>query len=277
MEISKQSRARWLWLLVAVTAVYGMVNVFMFYTTASFGATWFAASLVVYGVLLVSALALLLLDTDEEPVEVEIEAPVSVADTEPQPDPQPPERQSRGTELLDHEVVYEVPTGRVLEATVRTDGVERSLLLAITSDEVLRIEEIEARLDGVDIDPPPIDRISDVDEALERRSDRPRDPTVGDDRLAVEILDHEVLHALPSGDLIEVTFQVEGTEHTDRFAITDDEVLPIHELDADLEGLERSPIPEQTLGEVEAALRARRAPDDTRTRDADTLTEAIER
>lgn len=286
MEISEQNRARWLWLIVGVTAVYGLINVIMFYTTDSFGPVWFAASLVVYGVLLVAAVALALLDTGRAETEakapvVTVQSPVTVTEPEPTPEPkleaEPPKSEIAGLELVDHEVLYEVPTGRVLQVTARTDGVDRSLIFAITRDEVLSASEIESRLDEVDIDPPEIKQISDVDAALDHRSDRPRNPTVSDDSVPVEILDHEVLYEVPSGAVLEVTYRVREAERTDLFVVTDDEVLPISEIDADLEGIERSTLPAETLDELEAALRARSAPAGTPAPSAEPQTEAIQR
>ncbi len=166
MTITETNRARTIWVLVAITAAYGLVNVLMFYTTDSFGPVWFATSLVVYGTLLVAAVALALLEAGSEPVEATeagvVEAAQPVAD-EAQP------AVASGLELLEEEVLYEVATGKLVRARFEVDGSERSLLFAITPDEVLPLDAVEERLDTVDLRVPPEDVIDEVDAALERR------------------------------------------------------------------------------------------------------------
>lgn len=174
MTITETNRARTIWILVAITAAYGLVNVLMFYTTDSFGPVWFATSLAVYGALLAAGVVLALIDTGPEAAEEATPEPEAVAATDAA-QPAVPEGPSPGLELLKEEVLYEVATGKLVRAQFQIDGSERSLLFVITPDEVLPLDAVEERLDTVEHRVPPEDVTDEIDAAVKRRVQAARD------------------------------------------------------------------------------------------------------
>lgn len=228
IDMSEQTRTRWLWLLAAVTAAYGLANVLVFFTTGSFGALWFATGVFVYGILLVSALALSLVDTGRPEAEAE------PASAEP--------GDELGT-MIDHETVYETRTGRVLRARFGQNGNERTLVFALVGDEVLPAHALEARLTDVETEAPAIGDVGEVEDALDRRAERgnggPHDPADID----VELLDREVLHESPHGRVLRARYRAGDEEHVRLFAITEDRVVPVDEIEGDLDELRVDELP----------------------------------
>lgn len=230
IDMTERTRTRWLWLLAAVTAAYGLANVLLFFTTGSFGALWFATGVFVYGILLVSALALSLLDTGRPEEEAE------PARAEPEPEAE------LGT-MIDHETVYETRTGRVLRARFGHDGNERTLVFALVGDEVLPAHALESRLTDVETEAPAIEDVGEVEDAIDRRTVRGTD---GHDDLAeidVELLDREVLHESPSGSVLRARYRAGDEEHVRLFAITEDRVVPVEEIEGDLDELRVDEVP----------------------------------
>lgn len=126
---SSRTRARLLWLLAAVTAAYALVNVVVYYATGRFGPAWFAASLVVYGVLLVVALALALTDPGSE----------AAARA-------PPE----ASRLLARDVLYTTKTGYLLRLTyLRADGEREARLFLCDADASTPLPDSEAWIDAL--------------------------------------------------------------------------------------------------------------------------------
>lgn len=162
MELDQGNRRRLLWVLVAVTAGYGLLNVAIYYTTDSFGPVWFATSLLVYGMLLVAAVAMAFLETG--------------------PSGQRGAAPAGRLEQLGEETLYQTDTGRLVRARLRYGGQEHQLLFAIMADEVLPLETVEGRLDEVDVRVPPQRLGSEIEQALARRSagrpDSDDDPSV---------------------------------------------------------------------------------------------------
>jgi hypothetical protein len=126
---SSRARARLLWLLAAVTAAYALVNVVVYYSTGTFGAAWFATSLVVYGVLLVVALALAMTDQGAE----------SIARA-------PPE----AGRLLAREVLYATKAGYLLRLTyLRADGEREARLFLCDAGASTPLSDSEAWVDAL--------------------------------------------------------------------------------------------------------------------------------
>lgn len=169
------NRARTIWILVAITVAYGLVNVLMFYTTDSFGPVWFATSLAVYGALLAASVAMAVVDTGRDTDQPPVGEERAVTEVAPQP------AEPGGIELIAEEVLYEVATGKLVRARFQVDGSERSLIFAITPDEVLPVDGIEERLDAIDHRVPPRAGIDEVEAALERRAAAQHDRDDGPD------------------------------------------------------------------------------------------------
>lgn len=233
IELTEQTRARWLWLLAAVTAAYGFLNLLVFYTTGSFGPIWFAAGALVYSLLLVSALALSIADTGRsaQPVEPAREPQadtVEASSAEPSRTP---------VELIDHEAIYKTRTGRLLYTRFRANGTERRLLFAVTDDEVTPIGEVERRVDDFDLEPRPIEDLRALEDALERRASKPP-ASLDPEDVHVEILDHEPLYEADRGRVLRARYRVNGDEHVSLFAATDEGIEPVDALEERLDGIE---------------------------------------
>lgn len=162
--ITETNRARTIWLLAAITAAYGLVNVLMFYTTDSFGPVWFATSLAVYGALMAASVAMAVIDTGRGIAQPSADQGGEATEPAPQPTPAP------GLELIEEEVLYEVASGELIRARFRVEGTERSLIFAVLPDEVLPLDAIEERLDAIDHRVPPLAGTGEVDAALDRRA-----------------------------------------------------------------------------------------------------------
>lgn len=227
LELTERTRARWLWLLAALTAGYGFLNLLVFYTTGSFGPVWFAAGALVYSMLLVSALALSLADPGRPSAEAQ--APRAEAGAEGTV-----EAARTPVELLDHETLYETRTGRVLRTRFRADGTERTLLFAVTDDEVAPLREVEHRIDEFDLEPRPIEDLRELGDALERRA-RQASSSLDPEDVHVEILDHEPLYEAEQGRVIRARYRVNGDEHAGLFAVTEGGVEPIEALEERLD------------------------------------------
>ena len=149
--MSSRNRARLLWLLAAVTAAYALVNVVVYYATGRFGEAWFATSLVVYGTLLVVALALAITDTGGP-------AAARASDATP-------------ARLVGREVLYTTRSHYLLRLTyLHPDGRRDARLFLSGADESAPLLDALAQVDAL---PPatPNDRLaSDVDAALQARA-----------------------------------------------------------------------------------------------------------
>lgn len=227
IELTERTRSRWLWLLAAVTAAYGLANLVVFYTTGSFGPVWFAAGVVVYSLLLVGALALSLVDPGRPAAEGQAAQVEATAEELPQ-------AQRAPVELIDHETLYETRTGRVLRTRFRAEGTERTLLFAVTDDEVAPLREVERRIDESDLEPREIEDLRELEDALERRA-RQASGSLDPDDVHVEMLDHEPLYEAEEGCVIRARYRVNGDEHASLFAVTEDGVEPIQELEERLD------------------------------------------
>lgn len=259
----EENRARGIWLLVAITAIYSLVNVITYYTTGSFGPVWFAASVLVYGALFAGAVYLAVLDIGRPSVE-EIAARIA-AEAEQEVEAEPPGIEpKRGFELIDHEPIYETRTGHVLRTRFRVDGDERTLLFAVTQDEVLPVTAIEERLDEISFDPPAIEDPRAIGGALDRRAERPGQPTPDPDSVHVEILDQEILYETATGQVLAATYRVGSEQRDGLFVVTNDEVLPVAEVEARLDGVDIEQLPVEPETVFEEALESRAKPTDRR-------------
>lgn len=246
IELDEQTRSRWMWILAAVTAAYGLANVLVFFTTGSFGPVWFAAGMLVYSVLLVSALTLSLLDPGRpEPEVVEAEA---------EAEPEAREQTALAGELLDHETLYTTRTGRVVRARFGANGHERSLLFAVSGDEVLPVTELEERLDGIAGEPEPLEEVLEVEEALADREGRTEPIEPDPSSLAVDIVDHETLYHDGEAAVVRVRYRAGEEEHTRLFGVTEDEVVPIDEVEGELDTLRVDEIPVEVESVFEEML-----------------------
>lgn len=264
-ESLEENRARGIWMLVAITAIYAMVNVITYYTTGSFGPVWFATSILVYGILFAAALYLAVLDTGRPSLE-EIASKIA-AEAEPAAEAQVETgaaRPTRGFELIDHEPIYETRTGHVLRTRFSVDGEERTLLFAVTEDEVLPVTAIEERLDEVAFDPPEIEDRRSVEDALSRRAERPGQPSTDPESVHVKILESEVLYETVTGQVLDVTYRVGDRQREGIFVITDDEVLPVAEIEARLDEVVLGQLPVESESVFEEALEARAKPSNGR-------------
>lgn len=224
IELTERNRARWLWMLAAVTAAYGLANVLVFFTTGSFGPVWFATGILVYSVLLVSALVLSATDTEEDVAE-------------------PVEEQAPRVQILEQETIYATTTGRALLARVRQNGTERTLLFSVVGDEVLPAGAIEDRLRRVSGEVPDLDDVGDVEEALARRARRSYTETPPPGSISVELVDREVLHRSDEGRVLRARYRFDEQEHVRLFAITADAVTPVDELEGDLDEIRVDEVP----------------------------------
>lgn len=245
VELTERTRSRWLWLLAAVTAAYGLANVVVFFTTEGFGAVWFAASVLVYSLLLVSAVALSLLDPGR---------PAAEADASE-------ERAQAGPTPISLTTVYETSTGRVLRARFDRDGTQRSLLFAISGDEVLPATAIEDRLREVSSPGTPIGDVGEVEEAVARRARQPS-PAGAEDPGSVEVdlRDREVLHRSENGQIMRARYRAGSREYVNLFAVTGDAVTPVEAIEGDLDELrvDEVPVEAETVFEELLAREAER-------------------
>lgn len=248
MELNEQNRSRLLWILVAVTAAYGMTNVLVFYTTESFGPVWFASGLLVYGALFTAAVFLSLVDTGV-PLSREAESPEDVAKTAEEDRP--------SLELLDHETVYATRTGRVLRTRFRSGDRERSLLFAVTGDEVLPVNDLEERLDRLDVPDARIDSLREVEDSLDRRSSASPVEALQPSSVHVEILDRETLYRTQTGRVERVEYETAGRRRERLFALTSSEVVAIHDVEARLDGVDVDELPVEAERRFQEALAAR--------------------
>lgn len=230
VELTERTRTRWLWLLAALTAGYGFLNLLVFYTTGSFGPVWFAAGALVYSLLLVTAIALSIADPGRAVERVEEREPEATEPGASEPSRSP-------VELIDHETVYETRTGRVLRTRFQANGAERTLLFAVTDDEVAPIGEVERRIDEAGLEPREIEDLRELEEAIERRARKPT-TSLDPEHVHVEIVDHEPLYETERGRVLRARYRVNGHEHASLFTVTDDGVEPVDALDERLDGVE---------------------------------------
>lgn len=141
--MNEKTRARTLWLLAALTVAYAMLNVAIFFTTASFGVAWFTASLIVYSVFLVGALYLALVDTGS----AERTAPAPAATAQAKPEPAP----VRASPKLSYRtVVYQTRTGHLDKVTTVANGKGHTNYYAFTPREAIPIRDVETRADSME-------------------------------------------------------------------------------------------------------------------------------
>lgn len=67
--MNENTRNRLLWTMTALVVVYAIVNVAIYYNSGTFGRAWFVASLAVYGLVLLGAIALLLFGGTKAPAQ----------------------------------------------------------------------------------------------------------------------------------------------------------------------------------------------------------------
>jgi hypothetical protein len=151
--MSPRSRARLLWLLAAVTAAYALVNVVVYYATGRFGSAWFATSLLVYGALLVAALALAVTD----PGQAVAAAQAGRAGPE-------------ASRLLARDVLYATKTGYLLRLTyLRPDGEREARLFLCEGGASTPLPDAEAWIDALPPAEPSPRLLADTDAALAAR------------------------------------------------------------------------------------------------------------
>lgn len=251
VEITERTRSRWLWALAAVTALYGLANVLVFFTTDEFGDTWFATGIFVYSVLLVSAIVLAFLDPGRPAApmgEAEAEPAAEAAETVPR---------------ISHETIYETATGRVLRAVFEEDGTERRRLFAVAGDEMLPASDVEERLRELKPDPDPLEHVEEIEAAVDRRARRPSSasqevPADAD----VDFREREVIHESERGEVLRVRYEAGSDEYVHLFAVTEDEVVPLEEIEGSLDELRVDEISVETENVFEEML-ARTAERDT--------------
>jgi hypothetical protein len=212
----------------------------------TFGTAWFVASLTVYGGLFASAIVLALVDPGR----------VEATQTQAEPAPETEAETAEGVEVLDREVLYRTRTGHLLRVRFANGKGPRSLLFAVTRDRVHPITAIEARLDQVDIDPPTIDDERDIEKALERRAGQDGDGP-GPERVEVTLDNHKTLYETGTGRVVEATYTVEGTQRTSLFVVTEDDVVPIGDVEAQLDETDVDELPVEAENVFEQALEER--------------------
>lgn len=241
MESSTKNRV--LALLVALTAAFAAVTVVVLVTTGSFGPVWFAASLLVYGVLAAAGIAVAVLEPGAE-----AEHPST-----PSPDQ---------IELGDPEAIYTTPTGRVLSTDVHAGLDVRRLVFAVTRDDVRPIDDVETRLDGIDLEAEPVDHQA-LDRELAQRRTRNPHPYVDPDGVPVEILARAPLYRTRSGRLIEAVYRSPTGTRRGLFALVGGQATSIETVERRLDRLPvgSSPDPEAVRTAVEDRGAAPEDPD----------------
>lgn len=219
MESSTKNRV--LALLVALTAGYAAVTVVVLVVTGSFGPVWFAASLLVYGVLAAAGIALAVLEPEIG----------RKTETERRPAPAA-EELALGTT----EAIYTTPTGRALSTDVHAGLEVRRLLFTVTRDEVRPIDDVETRLDAVDLDPAAID-VDAVEDELVRRHARNPHPHVDPDTVDVEVVARTSVYRTATGRLDEAVYRTPGGTRRGLFALVDGEATPIETVERRLDRL----------------------------------------